>query len=182
MIDINVELTKLQYLNRKDCFYNCHETLCRVKVLWPSYHNDILRWKTTHLYMNERLSCKAASPSPVTTTMKQKSDRLRQIHQTHVRRSPFSQRWYWEENQRTTWYGDSSPQVARTSELDVWHIQEHSDVPDYLDFLNLSGKSFDWKETCINSMATNPCGQEKHQLYTCSKFRSLKRFDPRITA
>ena len=70
------------------------------------------------------------------------------------------------------------------------HTQEHNDVPDYqelLDFLNLRAQaaeaSTEKKRVSkpINSMVTSTssnencisCGLEKHQLYACSKFRSL---------
>ena len=72
------------------------------------------------------------------------------------------------------------------------HSQEHSDVPDYqvlLDIPNLRAQAAEAALTekkratrPVNSMvvnATTPsdncvtCGQEKHQLYACSKFRFL---------
>ena len=70
------------------------------------------------------------------------------------------------------------------------HSQDHADVPDYqelLDFLNLRAQaaeaSAEKKRVSkpINSMVVSAtptddciaCGQEKHQLYSCAKFRSL---------
>ena len=68
------------------------------------------------------------------------------------------------------------------------HSQDHTDVPDYqdlLDFLNLRAQAAEASiEKCISTssimvVSTTPtdhcisCGTEKHQLYTCTKFRSL---------
>ena len=70
------------------------------------------------------------------------------------------------------------------------HSQDHTDVPDYqelLDFLNSRAQAAEASSEKkrlskpINSMAITTvstdncisCGQEKHQLYACSKFRSL---------
>ena len=72
------------------------------------------------------------------------------------------------------------------------HSQDHTDVPEYqelLDFLNLRAQaaeaSAEKKHVSkrVNSMviSTMPtsncisCGLEKHQLYSCAKFRSLSR-------
>lgn len=70
------------------------------------------------------------------------------------------------------------------------HSQGHSDVPDYqvlLDFLNLRALAAEASSEkkrvsrSVNSLVVNAtpsdsciaCGREKHQLYTCTKFRSL---------
>ena len=72
------------------------------------------------------------------------------------------------------------------------HSQDHTDVPDYqnrLDFLNLRAQTAEAStekkristSRHVNTMvvSTTPtdrcisCGTEKHQLYTCTKFRSL---------
>ena len=70
------------------------------------------------------------------------------------------------------------------------HSQDHADVPDYqelLDFFNLRAQAAEPSaekkrvSKLISSMviSTAPtddciaCGQEKHQLYSCAKFRSL---------
>ena len=72
------------------------------------------------------------------------------------------------------------------------HSLDHTDVPDYqvlLDFLNLRAQAAEAsnEKKCISTsrhvntmvVSTTPtdryisCGTEKHQLYTCTKFRSL---------
>lgn len=84
------------------------------------------------------------------------------------------------------------PSQAFITSLLEWqrHTQDHVDVPDYqdlLDFLNLrtqaaqaSSERKRMSKPVSSMIATSSsvencisCGWEKHQLYTCSKFRSL---------
>ena len=72
------------------------------------------------------------------------------------------------------------------------HSQDHTDVLEYqelLDFLNLRAQAAEASaekkhvskpvnSVVISTMPTNnciSCGLEKHQLYSCAKFRSLSR-------
>ncbi|XP_064396444.1 uncharacterized protein LOC135343372 [Halichondria panicea] len=149
--------------------------------------------------------------------LKERYDRPRQIHQTHVRHIvevPALRDGTGKEiralHDIVTQHlralkslGHEPSQAFITSLLEMkldsttmfeWqkHSQEHSDVPNYqvlLDFLNLRAQAAEAASTekkrasrPVNSMFINAtthsdncaaCGQEKHQLYACSKFRSL---------